>query len=113
MMDFYAGVAMSSDVYFYYLAGGYHAYGQNFNGLGVDRLARYARQFGLGRKTGIDIAGEADGEHPGPRVEERDVRRRLVPRRHLQHGHRPGIRRRDADPDGRASPPPSRTAARC
>ncbi len=65
-LDFYGGVAMSSDVYFYYLAGGYHEYGENFDGLGVDRLARYARQFGLGRKTGIDIAGEADGVVPDP-----------------------------------------------
>src|SRR5581483_3313082 len=48
-LNFYGGVAMSSDVYFYYLAGGYHAYGNNFNGLGIERLARYARQFGLGR----------------------------------------------------------------
>ena len=63
-LDFYGGVAMSSDVYFYYLSGGYNAYGQNFKGLGVERLARYARQFGLGRATGIDIAGEADGNIP-------------------------------------------------
>ena len=66
VMDFYSGVAYSSDVYFYYLAGGYHAYGESFDGLGVVRLARYARQFGLGRKTGIDIAGEADGVIPDP-----------------------------------------------
>ncbi|MBI5288753.1 MAG: penicillin-binding protein 2 [Chloroflexi bacterium] len=65
-LDFYGGVAMSSDVYFYYLSGGYHEYGENFDGLGVERLARYARQFGLGRKTGIDIAGEADGVVPDP-----------------------------------------------
>jgi penicillin-binding protein 2 len=65
-LNFYGGVAMSSDVYFYYLAGGYHAYGNNFNGLGIERLARYARQFGLGRPTGIDIAGEADGIVPDP-----------------------------------------------
>jgi penicillin-binding protein 2 len=63
-LDFYGGVAMSSDVYFYYLSGGYNAFGQSFQGLGVERLARYARQFGLGRKTGIDIAGEADGNIP-------------------------------------------------
>lgn len=65
-LDFYGGLAMSSDVYYYYLAGGYHEYGENFNGLGVERLARYARQFGLGRKTGIDIAGEAEGVIPDP-----------------------------------------------
>jgi penicillin-binding protein 2 len=65
-LDFYGGVAMSSDVYFYYLAGGYHEYGQDFHGLGIERLAQYARQFGLGRKTGIDIAGEADGLVPDP-----------------------------------------------
>jgi penicillin-binding protein 2 len=63
-LDFYGGIAMSSDVYFYYLAGGYHWYGEDFDGLGVERLARYARQFGLGRPTGIDIAGEAPGLVP-------------------------------------------------
>ena len=99
-LNFYGGVAMSSDVYFYYLAGGYHAYGQNFDGLGIDRLAKYARAFGLGPPTGIDIAGEADGNVPDPDVEEGDVRRRLDARRHVQHGHRAGIRRGDADPDG-------------
>lgn len=65
-LNFYGGIANSSDVYFYYLAGGYNAFGQNFKGLGIDRLARYSRQFGLGRKTGIDIAGEADGVIPDP-----------------------------------------------
>lgn len=65
-LNFYGGVAMSSDVYFYYLSGGYHAYGQSFDGLGVDRLAKYARAFGLGSATGIDIAGEADGNIPDP-----------------------------------------------
>lgn len=65
-LNFYGGVAMSSDVYFYYLSGGYHAYGENFTGLGVDRLAKYARAFGLGSPTGIDIAGEADGNIPDP-----------------------------------------------
>jgi penicillin-binding protein 2 len=65
-LNFYGGIAMSSDVYFYYLSGGYHSYGENFDGLGVERLARYARQFGLGRPTGIDIAGEADGVIPDP-----------------------------------------------
>jgi penicillin-binding protein 2 len=65
-LDFYGGVAMSSDVYFYYLAGGYHEYGANFDGLGIDRLAAYTRAFGLGRPTGIEIAGEAPGNVPDP-----------------------------------------------
>jgi penicillin-binding protein 2 len=55
---------MSSDVYFYYLSGGYHEYGENFDGLGIDRLAAYTRMFGLGRPTGIEIAGEAPGNVP-------------------------------------------------
>jgi penicillin-binding protein 2 len=65
-LNFYGGVAMSSDVYFYYLSGGYHAYGQSFDGLGIDRLVKYAGAFGIGRPTGIDIAGEADGVLPSP-----------------------------------------------
>jgi penicillin-binding protein 2 len=69
-LNFYGGVAMSSDVYFYYLAGGYHSYGHNFDGLGIDRLAAYTRMFGLGRETGIDIAGEAPGNVPDPKWKE-------------------------------------------
>jgi penicillin-binding protein 2 len=61
-LDFYGGVAMSSDVYFYYLAGGVPKEG--FIGLGEDKVAEYARAFGLGSPTGIDIPGEAEGLVP-------------------------------------------------
>ena len=66
-MDFYRGLAMSSDVYFYYLSGGYYEGGEElFEGLGVERLSAYAREYGLGRWTGIDLPGEAAGLVPDP-----------------------------------------------
>ncbi len=66
-LDFYGGVAMSSDVYFYYLAGGYYENGREiFQGLDADRLARYTREFGLGAATGVDLPGESEGLVPDP-----------------------------------------------
>ncbi len=61
-LDFYGGIAMSSDVYFYYLAGG--KADEGFVGLGESRVARYARAFGLGEPTGVDLAGESAGLVP-------------------------------------------------
>ncbi|MBI4301493.1 MAG: penicillin-binding protein 2 [Chloroflexi bacterium] len=61
-LDFYRAVAFSSDVYFYYLAGGY----ENFQGLGAGRLAQYARDFGFGQRTGIELPSEAEGLVPDP-----------------------------------------------
>lgn len=61
-LDFYGGLAMSSNVYFYYLAGGYPDEG--FRGLGEQKVAAYARAFGLGSPTGIDIPGESAGLVP-------------------------------------------------
>jgi penicillin-binding protein 2 len=53
---------MSSSVYFYYLAGG--KADEGFRGLGEDKVAEYARAFGLGSPTGIDIPGESEGLVP-------------------------------------------------
>jgi len=73
-MDFYHGLAMSSDVYFYYLSGGYYQNGETlFDGLGATRLARYARDYGLGTPTGIDLPGEAAGNVPDPSWKEETV----------------------------------------
>ena len=58
-LDFYRGVAMSSDIYFYCLAGGHCP--ELETGLGSMTLARYARMFGFGELTGIDLPGETDG----------------------------------------------------
>jgi penicillin-binding protein 2 len=58
---------MSSDVYFYYLAGGYSENGRDlFQGLGAARLADWSKRFGLGGPTGIDIPGESEGLVPTP-----------------------------------------------
>ena len=59
-LDFYRGVAMSSDIYFYCLSGG-HCAPEVETGLGSAEIARYARMFGLGELTGIDLPGETDG----------------------------------------------------
>lgn len=61
-LDLYGGLAMSSNVYFYYLAGGMPKEG--FRGLGEERVAQYARAFGLGAPTGIDLPGESAGTVP-------------------------------------------------
>jgi penicillin-binding protein 2 len=70
-MNFYRGLAMSSDVYFYYLAGGYSENGkQLFKGLGANKLAEWSRRFGLGEPTGVDLPGESEGLVPDPRWKE-------------------------------------------
>jgi len=62
---FLQGVANSSNIYFFWLGGGYQEGNRTiFEGLGVDRLSRYARAFGYGARTGLDISGEQDGTIP-------------------------------------------------
>lgn len=53
-------IAESVNTYMYYIGGGF----ENFVGLGVERLTEYYKLFGLGKKTGIDLPGEADGFVP-------------------------------------------------
>lgn len=53
-------IAESVNTFFYYIGGGY----QSFIGLGVDRIIKYEKLFGLGSQTGIDLPGEADGFLP-------------------------------------------------
>lgn len=71
-VDFYHAVAMSSDEYFYCLSGGCpQVSGGPATGVGPDALARYARMFGLGERTGIDLPNEATGIVPDPQWKER------------------------------------------
>lgn len=59
-VDMRRALARSSDEYFYYMVGGY----EDFEGMGPDALARWARAAGFGNKTGIDRPGEITGLVP-------------------------------------------------
>ncbi|MCR5758162.1 MAG: penicillin-binding protein 2 [Selenomonas sp.] len=51
LINFQQAMAHSDNVYFYEMG----------NRLGIDRLEKYARMFGLGKTTGIDLPYESDG----------------------------------------------------
>ena len=55
-------LAESVNTFFYYVGGGY----DKFVGLGIDRIIKYFRIFGLGTKTGIDLPSEGVGFLPTP-----------------------------------------------
>jgi penicillin-binding protein 2 len=61
-LNYLQAIANSSNIYFFYLGGGYEPEG--FVGLGNERLARYARMIGYGSPTGIDLPGETAGTIP-------------------------------------------------
>lgn len=62
LVDMRTAIAVSSDEYFYTIGGGYGTQA----GLGIRRLDEYARRFGLGATTGIDLLGEVSGVIPTP-----------------------------------------------
>ena len=55
-------IAMSSDVYFYEIGAGFE--GQK--GLGIANIGKYAKLFGFGDKTGVDLPDENKGIIPSP-----------------------------------------------
>ncbi len=61
-LDVIGAIAHSCDVFFYKTGGGFEEAG--FEGLGVSRIARYARFFGLGEQTGVELPAEAAGIVP-------------------------------------------------
>ena len=54
LVDMHAGLVHSCDIYFYVLG----------HQLGIDEIAHYAMQFGLGRRTRIDLPAEKPGVVP-------------------------------------------------
>ncbi len=64
MVDMFMALAVSCDIYFYKITGGYNQDGEVVEGLGISRLADYARQFGFGRIQGIELPIEAPGNVP-------------------------------------------------
>lgn len=65
--DLRRAIAVSSDVYFYSLGGGYGG----IPGLGIERMKRYATEFGYGVRTGIDVPGEVSGLIPDAQWKEK------------------------------------------
>lgn len=60
--DMSEAIAVSSDVYFYTIGGGF----KDQKGLGIERIEEYLRLFGIGQKTGVDLPDETEGNIPSP-----------------------------------------------
>ena len=54
LVDIHEAIPMSCDTFYYTLG----------DKLGIDRISRYAAEFGFGQKTGIDLPGEQQGLMP-------------------------------------------------
>ena len=61
-VDMRRAIAVSANVYFYIIGGGY----KNIKGLGIDRIKKYLNIFGFGSDLGIDLPGESSGLIPDP-----------------------------------------------
>lgn len=61
-VDMREAIAVSSNIYFYTVGGGYG----DQQGLGPSRIAKYLSLFGWGVKTGVDLPGEYKGFIPSP-----------------------------------------------
>lgn len=59
-VDMRRAIAVSSNVYFYQIGGGFG----DQRGIGIANIEKYLRMFGIGEKTGTDISGELEGIIP-------------------------------------------------
>lgn len=62
LVDMRKAIAVSSDVYFYEVGGGF----EGRAGLGIGRIEKYLRLFGFGEPTGIILPHEKSGTIPNP-----------------------------------------------
>lgn len=62
LTDVKKAIAQSVNVFFYAIGGGW----DKIQGLGVEKMDQYLDKFGLGKKTKIDLPGEAEGLVPSP-----------------------------------------------
>jgi len=60
LTDLNKAIAESCNVYFYAVGGGW----KDVQGLGVSRMSKYSKYFGLGNLTGIDLPSESSGTMP-------------------------------------------------
>lgn len=60
LIDVKSAIANSVNTFYYYVGGGYG----DFEGLGLARLTKYMKLFGLGEPLGIDLPNEASGFVP-------------------------------------------------
>lgn len=61
-MNIYSALAQSSDIFFYYISGGF----EKFVGMGIDEMVNYFTKFKLDQKTGIDLPYEIPSFFPSP-----------------------------------------------
>ena len=64
-------LADSVNTFFYTIGGGNNQWREE--GLGINRIMKYAKNFGLGESTGIDLASEADGFLPSKNWKEKTL----------------------------------------
>jgi penicillin-binding protein 2 len=69
MLDIHEAIPMSCDTFFYTLA----------QKLGIDTIAKYAIEFGLSQKTGIDLPNEMAGIMPSTQWELRNFHQKYYP----------------------------------
>lgn len=68
-MDIHDAIPYSCDTFFYMLG----------DRLGIDRISKYATEFGYGQKTGIDLPGEQAGLMPSAQWKLKNYRARWYP----------------------------------